>query len=87
MKYGTCDGLQFGEYVSGRGGILTTHQSSTKLTTWTKQIYVIGPNKGLGHPDDSLSKRHLTMVIGRMLRHVTSQLSNLDFVFKVPLEA
>lgn len=59
----------------------------TKLSDWHQQVNVVGSYKILSHANDGLAQRHLSMVVRRLLGHISSQLGHLDFFLQVPFEA
>ena len=50
---------------------------STKLSNRLKQIHVITSDISLGQVDNGRAQGLFTVMVGRLLRHITSQLSNL----------
>jgi hypothetical protein len=57
--------------VSGLSGVLTTHETRTKLAIGNKQVQVIGPNEVLSHASNRGIQRSLTVVIGSVFGNVT----------------
>ena len=56
---------------------LSAEQSSTELATGTEEIEVVATREVLRHCDNGSVERSFSVVIGRVLRHVTRQLRNL----------
>jgi hypothetical protein len=84
-----CSGhwIQAGEDVSWRGSFLTSLISCTELSNGQQQIDIVASNKILSHGYYCLAQRNFTMVICRVLSHISTQLSHFDFTFEFPLEA
>jgi len=87
VEDGTGNLLQLGKDVTGGRGILTTHAASTKLTGGSEKIDVVGPDEGLAHTNNGTLEGDLAMMVGRVLRNITSELSYLDLSLELTLEA
>ncbi len=66
----TSDLAQLREDISCACCILATRHPRTELTIRHQQIYIVGADESLRQINDGRLQRHLTMVVGRVLRHV-----------------
>mmetsp|Transcript_21683 Transcript_21683/g.35834 ORF Transcript_21683/g.35834 Transcript_21683/m.35834 type:complete len:372 (+) Transcript_21683:2019-3134(+) len=87
MKDEASNLLEPGEDITGRSCILSTHAASTKLTSRLQKVDIVGSNKVLGHSNNGSCQGSLTVMVCRVFRDVTSQLSHLDFLLELALEA
>ena len=71
MEDGARNLLESREDVTSRGMILTTHATSTKLTSGVEKVNIVRSGVWLGHSNDGTIQRHFTVVIGRVLSNVT----------------
>jgi len=83
----SCDLVQISEDISCAGVIFAALVPGTKLSIRHEQVDIIRADEILRHINDRHGKRHLPMVVCRMLSHVTRKLRHLYLVFEVPLEA
>lgn len=63
--------------LPGAGCVLASLQPCTELSAGVQQVEVVAADKVLSKPDDGGLQAGLAVVVGRVLRHITSQLSNL----------
>jgi hypothetical protein len=57
--------------------VLASLQACTELPTGVQQVEVVAAHKVLRQADDGGLQAGFTVVVGRVLRHVTSELGNL----------
>lgn len=67
--------------LPGAGCVLASLQARAKLAAGVEQVEVVGAHKVLREADDGGLQARLAVVVGRVLRHVASQLGNLGGVF------
>ena len=73
--------------ITGRGGVLASLQPRAELPLRNQPGNVVGTHEGLRHPHNGLVQRGLTVVVSRVLRHVSCELGHTDLVGQVPLES
>lgn len=78
---------QLSEDVTRARGVLASLQARAELAVGHEQVDVVAAHEVLRHVDDGARERDLAVVVGRVLRHVARQLSNLDLALEVALEA
>lgn len=80
VEDGSVDGRDVGEDVTRRGMVLSSLVSGSVLTRGDEQVDVVGPDKVLSESDDRSRKRDLSVMVGSLLGHESSELSDLDGV-------
>jgi hypothetical protein len=63
--------------LPGASSVLASLQPCTELSTGVQQVEVVAAHKVLSQPNDGGLQAGLAVVVGGVLRHITSQLGNL----------
>ncbi len=79
-------GLEIGVDVAGTRRILTALKTGPELSLRNEPWKIVGTHKVLGHADDGLIQRGLTVVVARVLTDLSRELSNADLCNEIPLE-
>ena len=72
--------------ITGRRCVLATLNTRTKLSLRNQPRDVVGSHEVLCHAHNGLVQRSLTVVIPRVLRHISRELGNADLLCQVTLE-
>ena len=79
--------LKHGKYIAGTGMIFAPLQPSTKLAQRAQKGQIVGTDIILGHVYNGGVQRHLAMVVGCLLSNSSRQLSHLDLLAAISLQA
>ena len=78
--------LQIGVDITGRRRILTALNAGTELSLRNQPRDIVGSHEVLRHSHDGLIQRRLTVVVPRVLRHVSCELGHANLLGQIPLE-
>lgn len=77
MEDGSRNLRHVGENVTSRSSVFATLQARAELTVRVEQVEVVGADELLSQANDGALERDVAVMVGRMLRDVAGQLTDL----------